>query len=354
MKKRLMFSKILGLTAMVLAMSLMLVSVPARAASGNDDWVSFFLLCNEGMTNAGNNVGNTMMIVAMNPVIGKINLMMFTWDTFVEYEGYDKPQLISTPYRNNGPEGTMEVFNANFDLDIQNYMSLNYLNLATLIDAFGGVTVDVSRAERNALNGMVASKRWQLEKMVGSGLLSQLTVELLAREYYLNDYGPETHLNGLQAVGFGWLQYDSVYNCCQREAEVNSNLFNSIASYVADRVAFYEDTTEKPENTGNRRLINLDAMTAEDTAFLRGLVDPIFRMSYNNLSEEDIVSISTTLARVGYEASRQGVNLFESLDYIILPLEATKEYDNVAGTQGHLVDYAANSKAMKDFLYSAD
>ena len=352
MKKCKTFSKLLRMIALVLALALVPVFALAEETDGEDNWVTFFLMCNEGMTNAGNNVGSTMMLVAMNPDTGKINLMMFTWDTFVKYEGYDLPQLISTPYRNNGPEGTMEVFNANFGFDIKNYISLNYLNLASLIDAYGGVTVDVSRAERNALNGMVSSKKWALEKMAGSGLLNQMTVELLASEYYLENYGPETHLNGLQAVGYGWLQYDSVYNCCLRELAINADLFNSVASSIADKVQFYTDDAEAPEASGNRRMIDLDQMTDDDIAFLRELVDPIFQMSYNDLSEEDIIDITTTFARLGYQASRQGVNIFQSLDHRIFPLEAKNEYDIVGGTQGHLVDYEANSKAMKAFLYS--
>ncbi|MDO5311478.1 MAG: hypothetical protein Q4E94_06185, partial [Clostridia bacterium] len=66
----------------------------------------------------------------------------------------------------------------------------------------------------------------------------------------------------------------------------------------------------------------------------------------------DIIGISTTLARVAYQASRQGVNIFEHLDYRIFPLEAKNEYDTIGGTKGHLVDYEENGKQMKAFLYA--
>ena len=354
MNKRLTKAGLLRLAALVMALILMPAFALAEESAGSDDdWVTFVLLCNEGMTNEGGNVGNTMMIVGMNPNIGKIRLMMFAWDTFVDYEGYDLPQLISQPYRNNGPEGTMEVFNKNFGMDIHRYMSLNYLNLASMIDEYGGVNVDISRAERNALNGMVASKKAASQKQADAGLLSQLAVELLAQEYYLNDYGPNTHLNGLQAVGYGWLQYDSVYNCCLREANINADLFNSVAKTINEKVVFYTNDAEYPDKgVNNRRIINLDEMTDEDIAFLRELVDPIFQMSYNNLTEEDIVGIGTTLARIAYEASRQGVNIFESLETRIFPLEVKDEYDTVAGTKGHLVDYEKNGQEMRKYLFA--
>lgn len=276
--------------AILLVIGCILGSVPASAAQkdpvkvNEQDWVTFLLMCNEGMQNNGANVGNTMMVVSMSPYTGKIRLMMFTWDTFIHYEGYDIPQLIDQPYRINGPEETMKVFNDNFDTDIGLFMSLNYLNLSGLIDSYGGVNVDISRAERNALNGMVASKKENIKAMADTGLLSQVLVEMLAQEYYLSDYGPDTHLNGLQAVGFGWLQYDSVYNCCQREIKVVGNLFHSVGKAVSDKVIFYTNASGLPEGQNGKRAINLDDITLDDMAFLRREVDPIFTMSYNNLT----------------------------------------------------------------------
>ena len=206
-------------------------------------------------------------------------------------------------------------------------MSLNYLNLASLIDNYGGVDVDISRAERNALNGMVGSKKNQLQAQVGSGLLSQAVVDMLATENYLTDFGPQTHLNGLQAVGFGWLQYDSVYNCCERDAKVISALFGSVGADAAEKIVFYTNEGGAPENANGKRLINLDSMTDEDHAFLREEMAPIFQMAYNNLSEEEITAISTALCKVAYQAARSGVNIFANLDTAVLPLEAKNPYD---------------------------
>ena len=341
---------ILRLTAFVLALCLLPVFALADSTEEDSDWVNFLLICNEGMNNDKGNAGNTLMVVAMNPVTGKVRLVMFTWDTFVDYEGYDIPQKLDMPYRNNGPAECVKVFNANFGTNIEYYMSVNYLNLASMIDEYGGVTVDISRAERNALNGMVASKQKQLQAQAGSGFLSQAIVELLAQEYYLTDFGPDTHLNGLQAVGFGWLQYDSVYNCCKRDAEVIASLFDSVGIMVAEHIAFYSNDFGVPDAVQGRRAVNLDDITDDDYKVLRQLIDPIFQMSVNNLTEDAIHSITIALARVGYDASRQGVDLFEKLKFMILPLEATNEYDIVAGTKGHLVDKEANAAALWEFI----
>ena len=96
----------------------------------------------------------------------------------------------------------------------------------------------------------------------------------------------------------------------------------------------------------------LRRMSEEDYAFLRQLMDPIFQMSYHNLTEEEIQDISMALARIAYKASRQGVNIFDSLYYTVLPLEATQPYDIVAGTKGHLIDKDANIAHIREFLFS--
>jgi len=81
---------------------------------------------------------------------------------------------------------------------------------------------------------------------------------------------------------------------------------------------------------------------------------PIFQMAYHNLSEEDIHNISIALARASYAGSRQGFDIFDHLEYKVFPLEVREPYNSVAGAKGHLVDYAANKKAMEDFLFSEE
>ena len=341
-------------TALLLVLCLLPVFSMAEGTEKTSNWESFLLICNEGMNNAQGNAGNTLMVAAMDPVLGKIHLMMFTWDTFIDYEGYDVPQRLDMPYRNSGPDEAVKVFNDNFGLNINHYLSLNYLNLASLIDAYGGVNVEVTRAERNAINGMVSSKKVRLQEEAASGMLGQNVVDMLAQEYYLNDFGPNTHLNGLQAVGFGWLQYDSVYNCCERDADVIAALFHSCGNYIADKVALYTNDSGEPEDDFGRRPINLDNVTEDDYEFLREQIAPIFQMSENNMEEDEIRSITMALARIAYQAEREGVSLFDLIRTTVLPMEATKPYDYIAGARGHIIDKEANIKAVMEFLYSED
>lgn len=324
----------------------------APALYQESDWVTFLLLCNEGMNNTGSNVGNTLMAVSMNPETGKIRLMMLTWDTFVNYEGYDIPQLIDMAYRNGGPEEAVKVFDGNFETHIDRFMSLNFLNLATLIDDYGGVKIDVTRAERNAINGMVASKRRDLQARAGENLISQHVMDMLEQEYHLTEFGPETQLNGLQAVSYGWLQYDSVYNCCERDIEVVAALFQKVSEKINEEAVFYTEKGGLPDKNDHRRFINLDNITDQDREFLIEILSPITNTSFNNLTKEEFSDMALTFARSAYLASREGVDIFDNLENAIFPLEAEDSYDIVAGIEGHLIDYDKNSKEMKNFLYN--
>ena len=356
LRRKNIYRKLLAaVLSLTIAFSLPLTAGAREASSDDADWVNFFLMCNEGMSNSGGNSGNTMMVIAMNQKTGTIRMMMPTWDTFVNYEGYDYPQRLDMAYRNRGPEESMKVFTENFDIGVDMFMSLNFLNLASLIDSYGGVNVEVTRAERNALNGLVSTKKEDIQAMRDSNLLDQVLVELLANEYYLEDFGPDTLLNGLQAVAYGWLQYDSVYNCCEREMAVVANLFRKVGEELHHSVVFYDNSANgAPEIDDGRRIINLDEITDEDISFLRTAIRPIFDMTYNNLPEEDITSITLALARVSYLASRQGANILDQIEMKIFPLEAKQPLDTVAGAKGHIVDFKANSEAMKEYLYAED
>ena len=318
----------------------------------NSDWITFFLICNEGMSDRGGNSGNTMMVLSMNRNTGVIRIVPFAWDTFMEFEGYDAPQRIDQAYRNDGPEETVKVFNENMGTDIQLFMSLNFLNLATLINDYGGVTVDVTRAERNALNNMVSSKKEDILNSEDASLLSEIAAEMLADEYYLNEFGEDVHLNGLQAAGYGWLQYDSVENCLYRDAEIIGNLFSSLGESMSEQYVFYTNDYEKPKVEDNRRIINLDELTEEDKEALSQSLAPAFDTSYNNLPKEEMMDLAVAIARATYLASRQGINLMEQIEYSVFPLELAQPVDKIAGAEGHVIDYEKNAEAINEFLYA--
>ncbi len=287
---------------LMVVLCLLLTGVPGAGIAQEEEaptgeWVDFVLICNEGMLNTGGDVGNTIMIVSMNPETMTIKLLSILWNVFIDYPGYETMQLLERPFRVNGPDEVVRLLNLNFNQHFESYLSINFMNLAGLIDDFGGVKVDVTRGERNALNGMVASKVKSAQTALSSLELDENMYQNLLETNFLADFGVDTHLNGLQAVGYGWLQYDTVYNCCQRELAVITSLFEMMRDYLVERVQLYSGSEAPEDGDPTKRQINKDNITDEDRAYVLQLLSPLVDRSFNNLSREQIDGIIETILR---------------------------------------------------------
>lgn len=63
--------------------------------------------------------------------------------------GYDK---LNHAYAFGGAEYAIRVINQNFGLDIQNYVTVNFNKLAGIVDAVGGIDIEISEAEAEQIN----------------------------------------------------------------------------------------------------------------------------------------------------------------------------------------------------------
>lgn len=335
------------LAATLIALLLILTAGAGSAETEPAEWFTFLLLCNEGMLNTGGNVGNTIMVFSVNPKAGIVKQLSFLWDTFIDYPGFETPQLLDQPFRVGGPEETLALFNRNFGQEIESFLSINFLNLSMLIDDFGGVTLNITRAERNALNGMVGSKVAGATSAMENLGLDESAYNKILDAYYLLGYGPNTHVSGIQAVGYGWLQHDSVEECCRREVEVISQLFFNMRAFVEEQAFFYADESELPKDLMGKRPIKTGALTGDDRDFVYQLLSPVFNRSYHNLTRQQIDSILEAIIHSG-PSTEIG---YESIQQNILPLEYQDEKTNIAGVDGIVVDYAANKDALDRFLF---
>ena len=67
-------------------------------------------------------------------------------DTYVKVKGHGETK-ITHAYAYGGPELAIRTLNENFNLDIRNYVTVDFFNLEKIIDAMGGVTIDVKQDE---------------------------------------------------------------------------------------------------------------------------------------------------------------------------------------------------------------
>lgn len=94
---------------------------------------------------------DVIMIASVNSKTGQVKLISVARDTYASIPGYQNDK-INHAYAYGGPELAIQTLNENFDMDITDYVAVNFDSLAEVIDAMGGVEVDVTEAERQQIN----------------------------------------------------------------------------------------------------------------------------------------------------------------------------------------------------------
>ena len=98
---------------------------------------------------------DSMMLVSFNKSKNKSTVVSFLRDSLVDIDGYGKNRLGHT-YAYGGIGLTINTINKTYDLDIQNYITIDFENLVSIIDEIGGVKVFITEeeAEFYRQNGM--------------------------------------------------------------------------------------------------------------------------------------------------------------------------------------------------------
>ena len=153
---------------------------------------------------------DAIMILSVDKPAGKLKLSTIMRDSLVEIEGYGQ-QKITKAYYYGGPELAVKTLNQNFDLNIREYAAVNFRQMAAIIDAVGGVDIDISEAERQNANNSIR------EQSEVAGLPAD----------YIESAGLQT-LNGTQAVAYARIRYvgNADFERTSRQREVLRKVFD--------------------------------------------------------------------------------------------------------------------------------
>lgn len=180
-----------GFFARLIRLLIVLVVVWAIAAAGwtvvvDGGWTDVLLL-GVDYDSGGTSRSDTMMIASISP-LGQVRLTSIMRDTWVDIPGHGQNK-INAAYRFGGPELAMQTVNQAFGTDISHYAVVSVRVFPVLVDALGGVVLDVTEAEMAQVNSNLASTRALLRK---SGVdTSDLTT-----------WGENVRLTGAQALSF--------------------------------------------------------------------------------------------------------------------------------------------------------
>lgn len=140
---------------------------------------------------------DSMMIASINLDTGEIKLVSVYRDTYLNI-GNDKYRKCNSAYRYGGAEQAIAMLNMNLDLDITDFVTVNYQAVIDVVDGLGGIWIDIeSQEEITHLNNYQAS-----------------IIRDTMPDRDMNDYTPVTEtgyqlLDGLQAAGYCRIRYTS-------------------------------------------------------------------------------------------------------------------------------------------------
>ncbi|MBO5872688.1 MAG: LCP family protein, partial [Clostridia bacterium] len=200
----------------------------------DDDEINSIVPINEGIINIAlfgidsrkvgsfKGLSDSIMILSLNTDTGKINIISVMRDSLVEIPG-KKVNKINSAYNAGGPALAIKTLNQNFGLDIKEYATVNFFGMADIIDAVGGIEVDVQKNEIHAVGG---ANQCILEQAYHLGVEPD----------YIEKEGLQT-LNGMQAVGWARIRKVSTaegvsddYGRTDRQRYVMEQLLNKALS----------------------------------------------------------------------------------------------------------------------------
>lgn len=166
---------------------------------------------------------DSTMIASINLATGDIKLVSLYRDTYLNI-GTDSYQKCNAAFSKGGPKQAMKMLNMNLDMDIEKFVAVSYGGVIELIDALGGVWIDVDKSELNHLNNyqrsIVASWKYGVQLRDDS---DPSVFNVIKK----NDYTPVTEtgyqlLNGLQATAYCRIRYTAGndYKRAERQREV--------------------------------------------------------------------------------------------------------------------------------------
>lgn len=149
---------------------------------------------------------DSMILVSLNKKENKINMISFFRDSwcYTNAGGYDTFNKLNASYFYGGPSGVIDTIEKNFKIDIDYFVAVDFSSFIDVIDALGGVTVEVQEYEAEYIN---ATTRFTIE------------------------HGPAVTLSGWEALGFARIRQsdsDSDVSRTRRQRQVISSLINSI------------------------------------------------------------------------------------------------------------------------------
>ena len=104
---------------------------------------------------------DSIIIATIDTTHKKLKLTSIMRDSYVTIEGHGDDK-INHAYAFGGPQLAIKTLNENFDLNIDDFVAVNFTTLPKIIDMLGGVTIDITSEEVSHIPGIDAAGTYTL------------------------------------------------------------------------------------------------------------------------------------------------------------------------------------------------
>ena len=261
-----------------------------------DGVINVLLIGNDSRLAGDDGRSDAMILVSISDKTKTITMTSFLRDMYVEIPGHDGNRL-NAAYAYGGAELLMETIELNFGVPIHRYALVNFQAFANLVDAVGGIDLELTNDEVNWINAYLME-------------YNQLEGKDLATDFLDPSLSGNLHLNGPQALAFTRNRYIGTdFGRTERQRKVLSAVIKKLPGTVLT-------------NGGE-------------------LADGLFPNLTTNLKQGECFNLSLNAWKfLGYEMVQQCV-----------PLEGTYSNADIRGMAVLQVDFDTNKQFLKSTLY---
>lgn len=204
---------------------------------------------------------DSLILVSLNKKTKKINMTSFfrdTW-TYMDIAGNGRYGKMNSSYYFGADDALLDTLEKDFKIDIDYYVAVDFSSFTDIINALGGLTVEVQQYEAEYIN--------------------RTTVHTI-------DYGPAVKLNGYEALVFARIRHsdtDSDVSRTRRQRQVISALINSAKGASFSQLSSALDTLFKYVKTD---LTKMQILSYAAQALANGWVN--YEIVQTPISDEDV------------------------------------------------------------------
>ncbi|HAJ96344.1 MAG TPA: hypothetical protein DCO72_01220 [Ruminococcus sp.] len=157
---------------------------------------------------------DSMILLTINSRTGEVYLTSFMRDAWVEIPNYGGNKL-NAAYSFGGAELLMDTIEQNYSVRIDDYLCVTFTGFANIIDALGGVKIEVTPEEAEEINNILKN---EVNELMGDDPVSDLL-----------EKGGELILNGKQALSYARIRYvgNADFERTSRQREVITQIMQN-------------------------------------------------------------------------------------------------------------------------------